>query len=163
MGVMSVPETVFEKVPVSAKAKVNSMKLVWMFVGVFVLFISPLQAQDRKNVTVTELLSTTVTSSGQPIVLPQKDAQIIVSIYDVVPGATLPVHKHPYPRYAYVLSGSLRVTNRETGQSIAYKPGDFILESVDQWHTGTNIGDEPLKLLVIDMVEKGQMNTVLQK
>lgn len=139
------------------------MKLVWMFASVFALFISPLQAQDRTNVTVTELLSSTVTSSGQSIVLPQKDAQIIVSTYDVPPGATLPVHKHPYPRYAYVLSGSLRVTNRETGQSNAYKTGDFILESVGQWHTGTNIGDEPLKLLVIDMVEKGQMNTVLQK
>ena len=28
---------------------------------------------------------------------------------------------------------------------------------------GANIGDEPLKLLVIDIVEKGQSNTVVQK
>jgi hypothetical protein len=52
------------------------------------LFISPLQAQKQKDVTVTELLSTAVTSSGQPIVLPQKDAQIIVSTYGVGPGAS---------------------------------------------------------------------------
>jgi hypothetical protein len=28
---------------------------------------------------------------------------------------------------------------------------------------GANIGGEPLKLLVIDIVEKGQTNTVVQK
>jgi quercetin dioxygenase-like cupin family protein len=139
------------------------MKLVCIVVGLLALLISPVQAQEQRDVVVTQLLSTTVTSSGQPIVLPQKDAQIIVSTYDVVPGATLPVHKHPYPRYAYVLSGDLRVTNRETGRSDTYKTGDFILESVGQWHTGTNIGDEPVKLLVIDMVEKGQANTVLRE
>src|SRR5438045_794139 len=139
------------------------MKLVCMVAGLLAFLISPVQAQEQKGVAVTQLLSTTVTSSGQPIVWPQKDAQIIVSTYDVVPGATLPVHKHPYPRYAYVLSGNLRVTNGETGRSDTYKTGDFILESVGQWHTGANIGDEPVKLLVIDMVEKGLVNTVLRE
>ena len=139
------------------------MKLVWLVAAFFALVVAPLQAQERNEVTVTQLLSTTVTSSGQPIVLPQKDAQIVVSIYEVPPGATLPVHKHPYPRYGYVLSGELRVTNMETGRSDTYKPGDFILESVGQWHMGANIGGEPLKLLVIDIVEKGQSNTVVQK
>ena len=139
------------------------MKPVWLAAAFFALVITPLQAQERKEVTVTELLSTTLTSSGQPIVLPQKDAQIVVSIYDVAAGARLPVHKHPYPRYGYVLSGELRVTNMETGRDDTYKPGDFILESVGQWHAGANIGGKPLKLLVIDIVEKGQTNTVVQK
>ena len=141
----------------------KSMKLVWLVAAFFALVIAPLQAQERKEVTVTPLLSTTVTSSGQPIVLPQKNAQIVASIFDVAPGARLPVHKHPYPRYAYVLSGELRVTNMETGQNDTYKLGDFILESVGQWHMGTNIGGKPLKLLVIDIVEKGQTNTVVRK
>jgi hypothetical protein len=77
------------------EAKVKSMKLVWLVADLFALFISPLQAQARKDVTVTQLLSTTVTSSGQPIVVPQKHAQIVVSTYDAVPGAILPAHKHP--------------------------------------------------------------------
>ena len=92
------------------------MKLV-LLVAAFAAVLTPLQAQERKNISVAELLSTTVTSSGQPILLPQKDAQVVVSIYDVAPDATLPVHKHPYPRYGYVLSGELRVTNMETGQN----------------------------------------------
>jgi quercetin dioxygenase-like cupin family protein len=141
---------------------VKSMKVIWLVAGFFAPLISPLQAQERKDITVTQLLSSTVTSSGQPIVLPQKGAQIVVSIYDMVPGATLPVHNHPYPRYGYVLSGNLRVTNTETGHVGTYRPGDFILEAVRQWHVGAIIGAEPLKLLVIDIVEKGQTNTVLQ-
>jgi quercetin dioxygenase-like cupin family protein len=141
---------------------VKSKKLIWSVARLFALFISPLQAKEQKDVTVTQLLSTTTTSSGQPIVLPQKDAQIVVSIYDIVPGATLPAHKHPYFREGYVLSGKLRVTNMETGQVGTYKPGDFIPESVGQWHMGASIGAEQLKLLVIDIVEKGQTNTTLQ-
>jgi quercetin dioxygenase-like cupin family protein len=137
------------------------MKLVYLLASFVVLFASHLQAQELTGVTVTQLLSTTVTASGQPIVLPHKNAQIVASIFAVAPGAALPVHKHPYPRYAYVLSGNLRVTNKDTGQSDTYKPGDFIVEAVGQWHTGANIGEEPVKLLVIDIVEQGQTNTVL--
>jgi quercetin dioxygenase-like cupin family protein len=118
--------------------------------------------QERKEVTITELLSTTVTSSGQPIVLPQKDAQIVVSIYDVAPDATLPVHKHPYPRYGYVLSGELRVTNMETGRSDTYKPGDFILESVGQWHMGANLGSAPVFVSKCQAV-KAQNRSLLRR
>jgi quercetin dioxygenase-like cupin family protein len=93
--------------------------------------------------------------------LSAQDAQVVVSIYGIMPGATLQAHNHPYPRYGYVLSGTLRVNNIETGQTDTYKPGNFILESVGQWHAATSVGEEPLKLLVIDVVEKGQPNTVL--
>ena len=53
------------------------------------------------------------------------------------------------------------MTNSKTDRSDTYKTGDFIVESVGQWHRGANIGSEPVKLLVIDMVEEGQSNTVL--
>jgi quercetin dioxygenase-like cupin family protein len=126
------------------------------------LLTAPLHAESQQ-VVVKPVLSTTVTSSGQPIVLPQKDAQVVVSTYEIPPGATLPEHKHPFPRYGYVLSGSLRVINDDTGKSEDYKTGDFILEAVGQWHRGMNPGSDPLKLLVIDIAEKGQPTTVLKK
>jgi quercetin dioxygenase-like cupin family protein len=125
-------------------------------------FVSALQAQELNSVAVTQVLSTVVTSSGQPIVLP-KDAQVDVSIFDIAPGATLPVHKHPFPRFAYVLAGTLKVTNQDAGHADTYKKGDFIVEAVGQWHMGTNVGDSPVKLLVIDMVDKGQTNTIIEK
>ncbi|RVC78918.1 cupin domain-containing protein, partial [Mesorhizobium sp. M4A.F.Ca.ET.022.05.2.1] len=44
-----------------------------------------------------------------------------------------------------------------------YKTGDFIVEMIGQWHQATNIGDSPVKLLVIDQVEQGAKNTVLRQ
>src|SRR5262249_54934529 len=134
------------------------------WVIVLACLLSPLHAQERADVTVTHVLSATATASGQPIRLPQQDAQVVVSTYEIMPGATLAAHRHPYPRYAYVLAGKLRVTNLETGQSDTYNPGDFILEAVGQWHVGVNVGSDPIKLLVVDIVEKGQAsNTLLQQ
>jgi len=124
---------------------------------------SPRVETATKPVVVRPVMSATTTSSGQPIVLPQKDAQVIVSTYDIAPGAVLPVHKHPFPRYAFVQAGNLRVTNNDTGKSEDFKPGDFIIEAVGQWHFGTNTGKDAVKLLVIDMVEKGKANTVLRE
>ncbi|MDX8516036.1 cupin domain-containing protein [Mesorhizobium captivum] len=114
-------------------------------------------------VVVTPLASKTTTSSGQPIMLPQGNVEVQVSAYQIAPGATLPVHKHPFPRYAYVEAGTLKVTNVETGSSNTYKTGDFIVEMIGQWHQATNIGADPVKLLVIDQVEQGAKNTILKQ
>jgi len=114
-------------------------------------------------VVVTPIRSTTVTSTGQPITPPQKNVEVAASIYDIAPGAKLPVHKHPFPRYAYVMAGTLQVTNVETGQSDTFKTGDFIVEMIDQWHYGANLGADPVKLLVIDQIEAGAATTILKK
>ncbi|CAI2934069.1 cupin domain-containing protein [Aminobacter niigataensis] len=115
------------------------------------------------KVVVTPLASVTTTASGQPIVLPQKNVQVLVSSFEIPPGATLPVHKHPSARYAYVLEGQLQVTNVDTGKGTSYKAGDFIVEMIGEWHQGANVGAEPVKLLVIDQVEEGTPNTVLKE
>ncbi|TGQ33686.1 MULTISPECIES: cupin domain-containing protein [unclassified Mesorhizobium] len=114
-------------------------------------------------VVVTPLADRTQTASGQPITLPQKNVEVIVSSFEIAVGATLPVHKHPFPRYAYVEAGTLKVTNVETGNSNTYKTGDFIVEMIGQWHQATNLGDGPVKLLVIDQVDQGAKNTVLRQ
>ncbi|RWN42338.1 MAG: cupin domain-containing protein [Mesorhizobium sp.] len=126
---------------------------------------NPAHALDSSGtpVVVTPLASRTTTASGQPITLPQKNVQVLVSTYDIASGATLPVHRHPFPRYAYVQAGTLKVTNVETGISNTYKAGDFIIEMIGQWHQATNIGDVEVKLLVIDQVEQGAKNTELRQ
>ena len=43
-----------------------------------------------------------------------------------------------------------------------YGPGSFILEAVGQSHKAEDAGTEPIKLLVIDIMEKGANNTVLK-
>ena len=114
-------------------------------------------------VVVTPIRTTTVTSTGQSITLPQKDVEVTASIFEIAPGATLPVHKHPFPRYAYVLAGTLKVTNVDTGQSDTFKTGDFIVEMIDQWHQGSNIGADQVRLLVVDQIEAGSQATVLRQ
>jgi quercetin dioxygenase-like cupin family protein len=137
-----------------------------------VLLATAALAQDAgktpQPVVVTSVLNATVTATGQKIALPQGDARVSVTLYDIAAHATLPEHKHPFPRYAYVLRGTLRVTNTETGQSHVYKTGDFIIEAIGQWHKAEGVDGHPVKLLVIDQVAGDQVagdgnNVVLRK
>jgi quercetin dioxygenase-like cupin family protein len=127
------------------------------------LCTSLLHAQENAPVIVKQVTSASVNASGQPIRLPQGNVQVLVSTYDIAAGASLPEHMHPFPRYAYVLAGTLRVTNTDMGEDREYKLGDFILEAVGQWHKATTVGAEPVKLLVIDVIEQGKNNVMLKK
>jgi quercetin dioxygenase-like cupin family protein len=119
--------------------------------------------QEAPQVVVTPIIAATTTAIGQPISLPKSNAEVRMSIYEIPVGATLPVHKHPYHRYAYVLAGKLRVVAVENSRTFEYAAGDVVIEMVDAWHRGVNIGDVPVRLLVIDQVEAGQQNTVLER
>jgi quercetin dioxygenase-like cupin family protein len=112
-------------------------------------------------VIIKPVLDTSKTTSGQPILLPQGNAQVIVAKYEIPPGLELPMHKHSFPRYGYVLAGTLRVSNEDTKSSRVFHTGEFIVESINQWHRGANIGSTLLELLVIDQVEEGKSNIVL--
>ena len=137
-------------------------RTISMAAAMLMMLATPLSAK-AEAVKITPLLSTAVTSSGQPIVLPQGNIQLITSIYEIAPGAKLPEHEHNAQRYGYLMSGRLRITNTETGKSDEFKPGDFIVESRGQWHKSESIGTEPIKLLVIDQVEPGEKTTVLRQ
>jgi quercetin dioxygenase-like cupin family protein len=123
-------------------------------------------AHDNKaqsmEVRTEQVFSEDTNSAGQPIVFPQKNGHVTATIYTIPPGVTLPVHKHPLQRMGYVLAGTLRIVNRETNHIQTYGPGAFVLETVDQWHEGGNPGSEPLKLLVIDLAERGAQTTILR-
>ncbi len=134
--------------------------------GLFFVWIGTVEsapAEGTPSAVVTPVLSATTTPSGQPIRFPSGDGRVIVSTYVIAPGSSLPVHKHPYPRYAYVLEGHLRVTDTDTGQSWDYQAGDFVVEVVDQWHFGEAIGTGPVRLLVIDCVPKAEAGNTVKK
>jgi len=142
------------------------MKHIIIVTGLM-LCAAPTYAQENQktnaSVVVTPVLSAVTTSAGQPITFPKKAGQVIATVYDIPPGATLPVHEHPFPRLGYVLAGTLSVTNVETRKTETYKTGELILESIGQWHKGTNPGSEVLRLLVIDLVDQGENNTVVKE
>jgi quercetin dioxygenase-like cupin family protein len=126
------------------------------------LILAP-AAAESPAVTVTTLFRGTTTASGQAITLPSGPVEVIVSEYVIAPGAVLPVHRHPYQRYAYVEAGTLRVTDAQTGATTTYRTGDVVVEMVDTWHSGENIGSDAVRLKVIDQVPPGEGNTILRK
>ena len=117
---------------------------------------------DAPTVMVSPILSANETANGGPILLPSGEAQVLVSRYEIPAGAKLPVHRHVFPRMAYVLAGTLVVTDVATGTETSYAEGGFVVEMVDAWHFGRNDGPDPVQLLVIDLAPEGQPNTVLQ-
>ena len=117
-------------------------------------------ASAQEAAVATPLASPVTTNSGQPITLPQGPVQVSVSRVVIPAGSTLPVHRHPYPRYAYVEAGRLRVTNVDTGGSVEFAPGGFIVEALDQGHSGLALGTEDVRLLVIDQHPPGAENTI---
>lgn len=129
---------------------------------VLCLGFSLAHAADAPAPVSTLIASTKTTITGQPIVVPP-NPEVRVNTVAFAPGARLPVHKHLYPHYVYVLEGTLSVTNVETGKSFDVKQGTFFAEMIDTWHFGANNGSVPLKLLVIDQVPEGtKTNTVVK-
>jgi hypothetical protein len=56
----------------------------------------------------------------------------------------------------------LRVTGTQTGKTRDFRTGDFIAESVDQWHKGANVGQDAVKLIVIDITEGDRTNRTVR-
>jgi len=110
----------------------------------------------------TQTLATQTTSSGQPITAPAGPLQVTASIVEIGPGGSLPVHKHPFPRYGYILAGRLQVTNLATGKTITYRAGQFAIDPIGQWHSGRALDGKAVRLLIIDQTPPGRSNTILK-
>lgn len=117
---------------------------------------------DAPKVTVEPVISTDTTVIGQPIVMP-KDPTLVATVATFPPGSRLPVHRHPYPHYGYMLEGELTVVNEETGKRFTIRKGEFLVEMNDTWHYGENDGKEPVKLLIVDHLPKGVTSNVVLK
>ncbi|MGH6872594.1 MAG: cupin domain-containing protein [Rhizomicrobium sp.] len=122
---------------------------------------SALAANSPAPVT-TPVAKTTTTVTGQTIVVPPNPEVRVVTV-TFPPGARLPVHKHLFPHYVYVLKGTLTVVNVETGKSMQMREGSFFAEMIDTWHYGINNTAAPIDLLVIDQVPMGTKSNVVVK
>jgi len=123
---------------------------------------SAAHAADAPKISVQPIARTSTTITGEKIVVPP-NPDVVTSIATFPPGAELPVHKHPYPHYVYVLEGNLTVFNVDTGKSFVAKQGDFVVETNANWHYGKNEGTVPVKLLVIDQLPAGVTSNMTLK
>lgn len=110
----------------------------------------------------TPISSSTTTWSGQPYSVPSGELQVTAQTVEIPVGGALGVHKHPWPRFAYVQQGTLRVINDDAHLTREFKAGEFVVEAIGQWHHAEVVGDQPVRLLVIDQAPAGKVNMVRQ-
>ena len=113
-----------------------------------------------KQIQVTPLLSTTKTASGQPIAYPKTDSpQVTAVMVEIPPGAQTGWHQHPYPCYAYILSGELTVEVKG-GKAHKLQAGEALVEVVNTTHNEINNGTKPVRLVMFATGEKDKPFTV---
>ena len=129
------------------------------FLGVL-LTASAATGQQTPAPQTTILNRSSSTITGQPLALPGPAVEVVISRTEIPAGGALPMHKHPWPRYAIVESGRLRVRYEEAGLVREFGPGEAVIEAIDQWHEAGVVGPEPVRIIVIDHVPPGQTNLV---
>jgi quercetin dioxygenase-like cupin family protein len=102
------------------------------------------------------------TITGQAVVLPKGPVAVTILASTFPAGFHGPWHKQPYPRYAYILSGRLRVTYEESGLVREFGHGEAMAEGIDQWHRVDAIGPDDVKILVIDQAPPGVSNVLVR-
>ena len=127
-------------------------------IGAFSLAIA---ATHQGKFKLAEVYRSGKTVGGQDIAFAPRKVQIVAGVGEVDADSETPMHKHPYPRSIYVISGTFTVTE-EHGQPRTYPAGSFVTEAIDVWHTGGNAGSTPAEILVIDQVPAGFNNLVLK-
>jgi len=101
-----------------------------------------------------------LTVLDQPIAYPKKKpAQITSTILQLEPGQETGWHKHNTPLYVYVLEGTVSV-EYDAGVTKEYAAGTALMEAQGVWHNGTNKGDQPVRLLTVNLGAKGVKNSV---
>ncbi|HYI63818.1 MAG TPA: hypothetical protein VEW71_02920 [Allosphingosinicella sp.] len=106
------------------------------------------------------LANTTVTASDQPLKVPPAPVELLVTQVSLSSTGTIPRHKHPWSRYVYLQSGTLRVTNYDAETVNTYNAPQIIVESIDQWHDAMVVANAPVQMIVVDQVPPGQSNVI---
>lgn len=106
------------------------------------------------SVSVHKLLKDTCTSTGQPLHFPDHPEVHGLEVL-IPPGTHTGWHKHPYSGFAYVLQGTLEVSD-SLGHRHTYTPGQAFAEVVQSAHIGRNLGSDTVKLAVFFFSDPGQ-------
>ena len=123
-----------------------------LFLILFVLF--GLNSSVFADGHVKRILSTSQTGMGNDIVYPSGKAKITAFEFTVPVGGPVVPHTHSFPVLIMIQQGEIELT--QGGQSYVYKAGDAFIEDVGVAHESKNIGDVPVKAIVVAMGVEGQ-------
>lgn len=95
---------------------------------------------------------------GKQIEYPRGQAEVTGLLIEIDPGQETGWHTHSVPSFAMIIDGELEVT-LEDGRKKLLKAGDFLAEVVDVAHSGRNVGDDAVRLVVFYAGAKGMTLT----
>jgi quercetin dioxygenase-like cupin family protein len=134
-------------------------KLFMTLLIILFIQIGPSVRADQ-DVKVTPVMKGDTTIGGQRIEYPKTEkAEMASVIIEIQPGRESGRHMHPVPTYVHVLEGTLTV-EFEDGSRQQFEAGQGFLEVVNTWHNGKNLGEVPLKFLVVFAGEQGTPNLI---
>lgn len=132
------------------------------FISLSGLFYEQTFAQTpNQPVTSTQILQTSTTWNHKKIEYPETESAEITALHiEFATGSETVWHRHPVASIAYIMSGELEVTIKD-GETRIFRTGDAFAEVINTWHYGKNIGNEPVRLIVFYVGEKGVKLTEL--
>jgi quercetin dioxygenase-like cupin family protein len=111
-----------------------------IFLAAFLTTPLAVAGQDAQAPRTTVLHRGSATVTGQPIAMPTPAFEVVMSRTEIPAGGVLPMHRHPWPRYAIVEQGRLRVRYEEARLVREFGPGEAVIEAIGQWHEGEVVG-----------------------
>lgn len=115
---------------------------------------------EPQDVKVTAVMKGSTTISGQKIEYPKTDkAEMASVLVEIQPGKENGRHMHSVPTYVHVLEGTMTVEFEDSSRQ-TFQAGSGFLEVVNTWHSAKNLGEVPLRLLVVFAGEEGRANLI---
>ena len=120
----------------------------------FVMMFLTISNYSLADGHVKRIISTSETGMGKEIVYPSGKAMITAFEFTVPVGSPVVAHTHSFPVLIMIQQGEIELT--QDGKSYNYKAGDAFVEDVGVVHESKNIGNVPVKAIVVAIGVKGQ-------
>ena len=120
----------------------------------FVMMFLTISNYSLADGHVKRIISTSETGMGKEIVYPSGKATITAFEFTVPVGSPVVAHTHSFPVLIMIQQGEIELT--QSGKSYIYKAGDAFVEDVGVVHESKNIGDVPVKAIVVAIGVEGQ-------
>ena len=121
---------------------------------VFVMMFLTISNYSLADGHVKRIISTSETGMGKEIVDPSGKAMITAFEFTVPVGSPVVAHTHSFPVLIMIQQGEIELT--QGGKSYNYKAGDAFVEDVGVVHESKNIGNVPVKAIVVAIGVEGQ-------
>ncbi len=120
----------------------------------FVMMFLTISNYSLADGHVKRIISTSETGMGKEIVYPSGKAMITAFEFTVPVGSPVVAHTHSFPVLIMIQQGEIELN--QDGKSYIYKAGDAFVEDVGVVHESKNIGNVPVKAIVVAIGVEGQ-------